>query len=86
MSNSFEGKTIEQALQSKPVLKTSDLVEIFDCSSRTLFRWQNETMYENPMPRPFTECRGVGNKYDAGKLLKWHASWPIRKKSEALAG
>jgi len=39
MSN-FEGKTIEQALQSKPVLKTSDLVEIFDCKTKQCMRTQ----------------------------------------------
>ena len=81
----FEGMTIVQALQSKPVLRTSDLVELFGRSSRTFIRWQDRSLYQNPMPRPFSECRGAGNNYDAGELLNWYQSWPLRKKDEALA-
>lgn len=80
----FEGMTIADALKSKPVLKTPDLEEVFGRSSRTLNRWQDSTLYENPMPKPFSECRGAGNNYDAGQLLSWYQSWPLRKK-ETLA-
>lgn len=76
----YSGMTIEQALSSAPVLKTPDLVELFGRSTRTLNRWQNPEEYENPMPKPFSECRGAGNNYDSGRILEWYQSWPIRKK------
>ena len=76
----FNGMTIKQALKSVPILKTPDLVELFGRSTRTLNRWQDPNEYENPMPRPFSECRGSGNNYDSGKLLQWYESWTIRKK------
>ena len=79
--NKFEGMTIKEALCSRPVLKTPDLEEIFGRSSRTLNRWQNGALYENPMPKPFSECRGAGNNYDSGKLLGWYESWPLQKKA-----
>ena len=76
----FQGMTIEQALQSIPVLKPPDLVDIFGRSKRTLNRWQNHEEFENPMPRPFSESRGGGNNYDSGKVLDWYHTLPIRKK------
>lgn len=76
----FTGMTIEQAIKSRPVLKTVDLVEILGRSTRTLNRWQNTEEFENPMPRPFSECRGAGNNYDSGKILEWYHTLPIRKK------
>ena len=79
----FKGMSIKDALSSRPVLKTPDLEEVFGRSSRTLNRRQDSNLYKNPMPKPFSECRGAGNNYDAGELLEWYQSWPLQKK-EAL--
>ena len=76
----FQGMTIEQALQSMPVLRTLDLVDIFGRSTRTLNRWQIQEEFETPMPKPFSECRGAGNNYDSSKVLDWYYTLPIRKK------
>ncbi|MDM1247072.1 hypothetical protein HX005_06705 [Acinetobacter sp. R933-2] len=76
----FTGMTIEQALNSQPVLRTPELVELFGRTARTLNRWQDANVYENPMPKPFSECRGAGNNYDSGEILDWYNDWPIRKK------
>ena len=76
----FSGMTIETALKSVPILKTPDLVELFGRSPRALNRWQDPNEYENPMPKPFSECRGAGNNYDSGKILQWYLDLPIRKK------
>lgn len=76
----FTGMTIEQALNSQPVLRTPELVELFGRTARTLNRWQDANVYENPMPKPFSESRGAGNNYDSGEILDWYNDWPIRKK------
>ncbi|WP_277559401.1 hypothetical protein [Acinetobacter beijerinckii] len=81
---SFQGMTIEEALKSEPVLKTADLEQILKRSSRTLCRWQDEDLFENPMPKPFSACRNSGNNYDSGKILAWFQSLPLRKKKQTL--
>lgn len=80
--NKFDGMTIEQGLRSKPIIKTQDLVELLGRTARTFYRWQNHELYENPMPRPFSESRGAGNIYDAGEILNWYQSLPLRKREK----
>ena len=79
----FENMTIQEALGSSPVIRTSDLVEIFGCSTRTLCRWQDQKYYANPMPRPFSGGRGVDYSYDSSKLVAWYQTWPLQKKALA---
>ena len=81
----FENMTIQEALKSSPVIRTSDLVEIFGCSTRTLCRWQDQKYYANPMPRPFSGGRGVDYSYDSSKLVEWYNTWPLQKGASILA-
>ena len=78
-----EEKTIEGILKSTPTIKTSTLAEILGRTARTLYRWQDESMWQNPMPSPFSSARGVRNVYNSGKILEWFKTLPMRKKTLA---
>ena len=75
----FKDMTVEAALQTQATFKTDELVSILGRSSRSFHRWQSN-QYANPMPKPVFEGRATQNLFDAGQLLAWYKSLPLRRK------
>lgn len=52
---------------------TSQLVQTFGVTSRTLKRWTNpkETPFNEPMPQPVRIVRGSENRYNAQQIEDW---------------
>ncbi len=70
--------SVESYLASKPVINTQELSKLLRRTPRTLHRWQDEKLYENPMPRPFSASRGSFSCYDADKILQWYKTLPLK--------
>jgi len=75
----FKGMTVEAALQTQATFKTDELVSILGRSSRSFHRWQGN-QYSNPMPKPVLAAKSSQNLFDAGQLLAWYKSLPLRRK------
>lgn len=76
----FKDMTVEAALQTQATFKTDELVSILGRSSRSFHRWQNSSDYDNPMPKPVFAAKSSQNLFDAGQLLAWYKSLPLRRK------
>ena len=74
----FKDMTVEAALQTQATFKTSELVSLLGRSSRSFHRWQSN-YYVNPMPKPIFAAKSSQNLFDAGQLLAWYKSLPLRK-------
>lgn len=70
---------IQEFLQSRPIAKTDEITSLFGVTARTLLRWQDGNIYQNPMPKPLFSAKGAQNTYDCGKLLTWYHSLPLQK-------
>ena len=75
----FKDMTVEAALQTQATFKTDELVSILGRSSRSFHRWQGN-QYSNPMPKPVFAAKSSQNLFDAGQLLAWYKSLPLRRK------
>ena len=75
----FKDMTVEAALQTQATFKTDELVSILGRSSRSFHRWQSN-QYSNPMPKPIIAAKSSQNLFDAGQLLAWYKSLPLRRK------
>jgi hypothetical protein len=78
--NKYKGMSIAEALLSQPTLKTSDLEQIFNRSSRSFNRWQQEGNYHNPMPKPIMHGTQYQNVYCAYQLHAWSLTLPLKPK------
>jgi hypothetical protein len=67
-------------LTSTGVVTTNDVATLFKCSSRSIHRWQDSTVYANPFPQPVLKGSCNQNKYKASDVLTWFQSLPLRKK------
>lgn len=70
---------IQDFLQSRPIVKTDEVATLFGVTPRTLLRWQDKSIYQNPMPKPLFAAKGSQNTYDCEKLLVWYHSLPLQK-------
>lgn len=75
----FKNMTVEAALQTQATFKTDELVSILGRSSRSFHRWQSNH-YINPMPKPVFTAKASQNLFDAGQILNWYKTLPLRRK------
>lgn len=75
---------IHEFLQSRPIAKTGEVTALFGVTPRTLLRWQDSNIYENPMPKPLFACKGSQNTYDCSKLLEWYHTLPLQKVAKSI--
>lgn len=76
----YKGMGIAEALLSQPTQKTTDLEAIFNRTSRSFNRWQQEGKYHNPMPKPLFHGTCYENVYCSYQLHSWYLTLPLKPK------